>query len=264
VHSDGTVFKLAPGADGTWTESVIHSFAGYPSDGSYPAASLVFDSKGNLYGTTSSGGISANCLHNEKPVGCGTAFEVSPAANGRWNETPLYSFTNIDGDGAFPYANLIFDDTGNLYGTTEQGGVSGRCQYNNLSTCGTVFELTPVVGGWTEKVLHAFKGYKSDGALPLAGLVMDSGGNLYGTTDIGGNASNSGYRTGLGTVFELSPSSGGDWTELVLHNFQLGSDGGFPQSGLLLDSSGNLFGATAGGYVLSGTVSNSVVYEITP
>jgi uncharacterized repeat protein (TIGR03803 family) len=87
---------------------------------------------------------------------------------------------------------------------------------------------------------------------------MDSSGNLYGTTDMGGNANNSQYEFGFGTVFELSPSSGSQWTESVLHNFQLGSDGGFPQAGLLLDGSGHLFGATAG------SASGSVVYEIIP
>jgi uncharacterized repeat protein (TIGR03803 family) len=260
VYSDGTVFKLSPGASGTWTESVIHSFAGYPADGSYPAASLVFDSKGNLYGTTSTGGSSANCLVKKKPAGCGTVFEMSPTGNGKWSESLLYSFTNSNGDGAFPFANLIFDSAGNLYGTTEQGGVSGKCQYSGLSTCGTIFQLTPgVVGGWTEKVLYAFKGFKSDGAFPLAGLVMDSSGNLYGTTDVGGNASNAQYDLGFGTVFELSPTSGGEWTESVLHNFQMESDGGFPQSGLLLDGSGNFFGATAGD-----AYTGSVVYELTP
>jgi uncharacterized repeat protein (TIGR03803 family) len=259
-YSDGTVFKLSPGANGTWTESVVHSFAGYPLDGSKPAASLVFDSKGNLYGTTSSGGSSENCKVNKKIEGCGTAFELSPATHGEWTEALLYSFTNTGGDGAFPYANLIFDSAGNLYGTTENGGVSGKCQGIGSSTCGTVFELTPAgTGSWTEKVLYAFKGYKTDGAMPLAGLVMDSRGNLYGTTDVGGNASNPQYDLGFGTVFELSPSDGGQWTESLLHNFQLGSDGGFPQSGLQLDSSGNLFGATAGD-----AYTGSAVYEITP
>jgi uncharacterized repeat protein (TIGR03803 family) len=259
LYSDGTVFKLSPAANGQWTESVIHSFAGYPADGRYPAASLVFDSKGNLYGTASTGGSSANCLVNKKPEGCGVAFELSPAANGQWTETLLHSFTNTGGDGAYPYSNLIFDSAGNLYGTTEYGGVNGKCQGPKTSTCGTVFELTPGAGVWTEKILYAFKGFNTDGALPLAGLVMDTAGNLYGTTDAGGNASNAQYADGFGTVFELSPTSGGQWTESVLHNFQPTPDGQLPRSGLLLDSLGNLFGATAGG-----AVSGSVVYEVTP
>jgi uncharacterized repeat protein (TIGR03803 family) len=259
LYSNGTVFELSPSVNGTWTESVIRSFAGYPADGRYPTASLVFDGNGNLYGTTSSGGSSANCKNNKKLIGCGTVFELSPALNGQWNETLLYSFTNTNGDGAYPYANLVFDGAGNLYGTTENGGVSGKCQGIGSATCGTVFEITSGgTGTWTEKVLYAFKGYKTDGALPLAGLLMDSRGNLYGTTDVGGNASNSQYDLGFGTVFELSPSSSGAWTESLLHNFQLGSDGGFPQAGLLLDSYGNLFGATAGD-----AYTGSVVYEVT-
>jgi uncharacterized repeat protein (TIGR03803 family) len=257
-HAYGAVFKLSPGANGTWTE--IHAFAGYPSDGAHPAASLVFDSKGNLYGTTTIGGSGSNCKFNQKPEGCGTVFELSPNANGPWTETLLHSFTITGDDGAFPYGNVILDNAGNLYGTTEQGGVSGNCKVQQLSTCGTVFELTPSgTGTWTEKVLYAFKGLDTDGALPLAGLVMDAEGNLYGTTDVGGNASNPQYDLGFGTVFELSPTAGGKWTESVLHNFQLVSDGALPQSGLL-DSSGNLFGTT------TGTASNngSVVFEITP
>jgi len=256
----GTVFELSPGAKGEWNESVLHSFAGYSTDGAYPAAGLAFDGKGNLYGTASTGGNGVNCLHGKKPEGCGTVFELSPASGSSWNETLLYSFTNANGDGAFPYATLIFDGAGNLYGTTSQGGVTGKCQEGKNATCGTVFELSPSgTGTWTEKILYAFKGLKGDGGDPLAGLVMDGSGNLYGTTNVGGNASNSQYDFGFGTVFELSPSNGGEWAESVLHDFQLGSDGGFPQSGLLLDGSGNLFGATAGD-----AYTGSVVYQIIP
>jgi len=256
----GTVFKLSPGAGGAWGESILHSFAGYPADGGYPAAGLVFDAKGNLYGTTSIGGTSVSCLRGKKPEGCGIVFELSPAVSGSWSETLLYSFTNANGDGAFPYASLIFDGAGNLYGTTTQGGVTGKCGEGKNATCGTIFELSPSrTGIWTEKTLYAFKGFKNDGGYPLAGLTMDTSGNLYGTTDVGGDASNSQYDLGFGTVFELSPSSGGEWSESVLHNFQLGSDGGVPQSGLLLDGSGNLFGATAGD-----AYTGSVVYEIIP
>jgi uncharacterized repeat protein (TIGR03803 family) len=257
----GTVFKLSPGANGEWNESVLHSFAGYSADGGYPSAGLVFDGKGNLYGTTSIGGNSVNCLHGKKPEGCGTVFELSPARNGAWTETLLYSFTSTNGDGAFPYSNLIFDSGGNLYGTTSQGGVSGKCQYAQSSTCGTVFELTPgSAGAWTERVIHSFKGYKSDGANPAAGLVIDTQGNLYGTTYFGGDVLNTDYEFGPGTVFELSPASGGEWSETVLYNFQARMDGSLPASSLLLDGSGNLFGATEGSSYYGG----SVVYEITP
>jgi uncharacterized repeat protein (TIGR03803 family) len=160
----GAVFKLSPGNQGEWNESTLHGFAGYSVDGGYPAAGLVFDGKGNLYGTTSIGGNSANCLHGKKPEGCGAVYELSPNSGGLWNETLLYSFTNVAGDGAFPYTSLIVDGAGaNLYGTTTQGGVTGKCGEGKNATCGTVFELSPgQTGTWTEKILYAFKGFKID------------------------------------------------------------------------------------------------------
>jgi uncharacterized repeat protein (TIGR03803 family) len=159
-----------------WYEKVLHSFNG--GDGANPAAGLIFDAAGNLYGTTTGGGTS----------GYGTVFELTPMGGGGWTETILYSFGNGT-DGAIPYAGLIFDAAGNLYGTTFGGGPYGGA--------GTVFELTPTAGGgWTETVLHSFNG--GDGANPVAGLIFDAAGNLYGTTTGGGTY-------GGGTAFELSP-----------------------------------------------------------
>jgi uncharacterized repeat protein (TIGR03803 family) len=261
LYNWGTVFKLAPGANGTWTESVIHTFTGFPGDGRAPQAGLIVDAEGNLYGTTSQGGNGASCLvGRNNPQGCGTVFKLSPGVGGAWNETVLYSFTNANGDGAHPLASLIFDGAGNLYGTTVEGGVAGDCAWDGLSTCGTVFELSPSSGGtWKENVLYAFEGFKTDGSNPATELVFDAAGNLYGTTAHGGNVRDSLYSSGDGTVFELSPTTGGEWAETVLHNFGQGSDGTLPQAGLFLDGSGNLYGTTAGV-----AATGSVVFEVTP
>src|ERR1017187_8224217 len=136
------------------------------TDGLIPYGGLIFDAAGNLYGTTGYGGT--NDL--------GTVFELTPAAGGTWTEQVLHSFGSGT-DGAYPYAGLIFDGAGNLYGTTSGGGTAH----------GTLFELTPAGGGtWTEQVLHNF-GNGTDGAEPLASLIFDGAGNLYGTTSYGGS-----------------------------------------------------------------------------
>ena len=153
----------------------------------------------------------------------------------------LHSFVSDGADGNNPYAGLIFDAAGNLYGTTSGGGTSG---------VGTVFELTPAGGGtWTEKVLHDFS--NNEGTTPLGGLIFDAAGNLYGTTSRGGND--------YGTVFELTPGAGGTWTEKVLHNFD-NTDGAYPQAGLISDIAGNLYGTTPNG----GTDGLGTVFELTP
>jgi uncharacterized repeat protein (TIGR03803 family) len=187
-------------------------------------------------------------------------FELSPEVGGGFAETLLYSFTNTNGDGAHPLANLVFDGAGNLYGTTVEGGIVGDCSWRGLPSCGTIFELSPSGGGhWNENVLYAFAGFDKDGGNPVAGLAVDAAGNLYGTTAHGGAVNSKQYPNGFGTVFELSPATGGGWTENVLHNFGLGLDGSLPQAGLLLDASGNLYGTTTGGFA-----TGSVVFEITP
>ena len=162
----GTVFKLAPPAAGksTWTESVLHSFAGTPEAG------LIIDKAGNLYGTTGFGGVPSKKCAN----GCGTVFKLTPPPAGKaaWTETVLFSFNDIDG--SLPAGRLVFDAAGNLYGTTEDGGSLGY---------GTVFKLTPPAAGktaWMETVLFSFS--DTDGADPQAGLIFDKAGNLYGTT----------------------------------------------------------------------------------
>jgi uncharacterized repeat protein (TIGR03803 family) len=210
-----------------WQEAVLHSFD--DSDGAYPYAGLVIDKSGNLYGTTQYGGQS----------GYGTVFELSETSSG-WQETVLHSFNG--GDGANPYAGLIIDKLGHLYGTTLDLGDVSACP--NTDGCGTVFELSESSTGWRETVLHSFNG--SDGANPYAGLVMGNSGSLYGTTYSGG-------QYGLGTAFELSKTGSG-WQQTALYSFN-GSDGANPWAGLVIDKSGNLYGTTFwGGQYDDGTV----------
>jgi uncharacterized repeat protein (TIGR03803 family) len=241
----GTVFKLTPNANGSWTESVLYSFTG-GGDGAEPLAGLTFDTAGNLYGTTTMGGGSTNCTG-----GCGTVFELTPNSNGTWTENVLHSFTGADG--GEPYAGLTFDTVGNLYGTTLFGGT--KC-FN----CGTVFKLTPNAdGSWTESVLYSFAN-GTDGAYPSAVLVFDAGGNLYGTTGGGGNNSKC---ANCGTVFELKPNPDGTWTEHVLHRFTDGKDGSSPDAGLIFDPAGNLYGTNVGtGNPSCAAAACGVVFEL--
>ena len=157
----------------------------------------------------------------------------------------LYSFKNDGADGNNPYAELIFDGSGNLYGTTFRGGAHG---------VGTVFELTPVGDGtWTETVLHTFIQNGIDGAGPIGGLIFDHAGNLYGTTSGGGTFL-------AGTAFELSPAGGGTWTEKILHSFGSDPDGQDPQASLVFDGAGNLYGTT----VTGGAGGAGAVFELSP
>ncbi|MGD0990675.1 MAG: choice-of-anchor tandem repeat GloVer-containing protein [Candidatus Sulfotelmatobacter sp.] len=232
----GTVFQVRPSPYGVWTESTLYSFTG-GSDGGAPEAVLTLDAQGNLYGTTQVGG-SGSC-------NCGTVFELSPSAHGVWTETTLYSFAG-GADGSNPrYTNLVFDAAGNLYGVTEFGGIAHD---------GTVFEVSPQEGGgWTESVLYAFAGGATDGANPLGGLVFDTAGNLYGAASDGG--------LNFGGVFELSPQAGGGWKEQMIYFFKSGSDGAGPDSLLIIDPAGNLYGMTQGG---GGSESCGIVFKLSP
>ena len=209
------MFELTK-AGGHRTEKILHSF-GSSEDGFLPQAGVVIDSAGNLYGTTYEGGA-----HQ-----AGTVFELTPQSGGDWKEKVLHSFNPDGRDGTNPLAGLIFDGAGNLYGTTYTGGTFAF---------GTVFELMPKGGGWTEKVLHSF-GNGKDGAAPYAGLILDGAGDLYGTTLHGGAG-------GFGIVFELTPKARTKWTEKLLHSFN-GKDGEYPTASLIFDAAGNLYGATA-------------------
>jgi len=243
AHGSGTVFKLTPSKSG-WTETVLYSFcsASGCTDGAIPGdMALIFDRQGNLYGTTYVGGA----------YGYGTVFELVKTGKTTYAEKVLYSFTGGT-DGGFPDARLLFDKSGNLYSTTWIGGDLAGCNVAYYG-CGVVFELTPPSGdsgAWTETVLHSFAG-GADGDYPWAGLIFDSKGNLYGET--------SGYDPftdsffGYGTVFELTPS-GGSWTEKVLHSFDW-ADGAEPIGGLILGKKGILYGtAGQGGAYGYGTV----------
>jgi DNA-binding beta-propeller fold protein YncE len=243
----GTVFELKPGTSGKWNEKVLHSF-GRAGDGFGPWGGLIFDAAGNnLYSTTAGGGTSTGCY------GCGTAFELTPGANGKWKEKLLHSFGNGE-DGVGPYGVMVFDATGNLYGTTTEGGAG---------YVGTFFQLAPGANGkWKEKVLHSFclaSGCR-DGEFPRSGLIFNAAGNLYGTTGEGGDPSCGSFGYGCGTAFEFMPEANGKWQEKVLHRFTGGKDGAYPDARLIFDAVGNLYGATASG----GTYGYGTVFEITP
>jgi len=253
------VFSLNVSASAEWKEKVLYSFQG-GTDGSLPAGGVIFDKAGNLYGLTIYGGSTA-C----PPGWCGTIYELSPPAQkgGAWSGKVLYVFKGHNlNDGSSPSGSLIADSAGNLYGVTGYGG-SGPCVLFGTATgCGTVFQLLPPKtkgGAWTEKVLYNFQGGR-DGDLPGGPLVFDSAGNLYGATVFGGGKGttcNAFYGGNCGTVFKLSPPKmkGGKWTEKVLHRFAgIGSgkqygDGAEPNGGLVLDSTGAIYGTTfIGGY----------------
>jgi len=209
-------------------ERVLHSLANNGKDATDPLGGLIFDSHGHLYGTARAGGV----------YNFGAVFELTPTVTGGWSEKVLHSFNSTNGDGTNPYASLILDADGNLYGTSCYGGA-----YQN----GTVFELTPSSSGsWTETVLHSFTG--KDGGCSFAPLIFDAAGDLYGTTYQGG-------AYGWGTVFELIRSAGGTWTEKVLHNFNNNARGYYLQNGLISDASGNLYGTAHGG-------SSGIVFEL--
>ena len=249
------------------TETVLYNFNS--TDGDNPTAGLTSDGKGNFYGATPLGGDFGN----------GTVFELSPNGGGGWNETVLHSFAGADG--SYAYANVIFDNLGNLYGTTLGGGVSGR---------GVVFELSPRGGSWTETVLYSpTKGQV--GSYPQTGLIMDPAGNLYGATlrDVfelspsGGDwtarkicsvaaldaivagltidAAGTIFGNSIATVFELTPNGKGGWLKHVIHKFAGSPNDGAVAEGIpVLDQAGNLYGTTyAGGLVGYGTV-----YEMSP
>jgi uncharacterized repeat protein (TIGR03803 family) len=277
----GVIYRLTPSPTG-WMETVLYTFAG-GNDGEVPIARVTIDKAGNLFGTTLFGGT----------AGCGVVFELMPQQGG-WAESVLHSFAGCNGN-AHPQAGVVLRGR-SLYGTTYEGGASGR---------GTVFKLTPSEAGWTETVLYSFTG-GTDGAFP-SGVIFRKD-RLYGTTNGGGNQNDalgngvvfelspskqswtekvihtftgtpdgavpfgsvafdrvgslysttwSGGVGGHGTAFKLTPSSSG-WTETVLHSFNGASDGDLLLAGVILDHEGNLYGTTAGGGLNGG----GVVFEI--
>lgn len=228
----GTIFQLSLHR-GTWTHTVIHRFTG-GADGGAPFSGVVLDGHGNLFGTTCRGG----------PTGVGTVFELKRPAKqgGHWTEAVLSGFA---AGGNCPSYGLIFDKAGDLFGTTVYGGVSDL---------GTVFELRPpTMPGkrWTENVLYSFG---QNTCYPQTNLIFDRKGDLYGT------AAGCPYQPPI--VFQLTPPAvrGAMWTETALHTFTNGSDGGTPDSGVVFDKSGNLYGATADG----GLRNRGVVFQLKP
>lgn len=261
----GSVFKLTPNEDGTYAESVIHSFPGTKgnTDGRNPVGGLVLDGEGNLWGTTQGGGN----------VGDGTVFELTPNSDGTYTETTLFSFTG-DSTGFEPNTNLVIDKAGNLYGTTTNGGL-------NIDDHGVVFKITPQPGGVVEEsIIHAFFCNDMachDGVTPFNGLTIDANGVLYGTVDFGGGGSNQCSTgtpaLGCGIVYKLTPNTQGEFTETVLYRFKGFADGAAPEDDVLvLDANGNIFGTTSEGG--NSTICHSdgfgtpggcgVVFEVTP
>lgn len=238
-YHQGVAFRFSHSGAG-WTLSPIYDFRG-GSDGSGPYGALVLGPDGALYGTTIAGGSSA-CYY-----GCGTVYKLTPPASFchsvscPWAETVLYRFTGL-GDGLQPTTSVVFDRAGNLYGTTPQGGPYGY---------GDVYELSPSGNGWSESVLWNFTD-GSDGRWPECSLVVDSAGNLYGTTPTGGLNS-------MGAVFELSPSGSG-WNLSQIYSFEGQGLGSTPYSGLATDAQGNLYGSTAQG----GQSDGGTAFELSP
>jgi uncharacterized repeat protein (TIGR03803 family) len=209
--------ETASGAPTATTETVLYSFAG-GSNGTFPQGALASDAEGNLFGATGGGGA----------YDYGTVFELSPNTSGGWTQSVLYSFTG-GSDGGGPSAGVIASSSGSLYGTTVKGGANGF---------GTVFELAPSSGGgWVFNTIHTFSG--SDGATSYTPVTFDAAGNLYGTTRTGGTH-------GYGVVFEMKQNADGVWNEAVIYSFTGGKDEGFPMSGVVFDSSGNLYGTNVG------------------
>jgi len=248
AYGGGTVYELTPSKNGNWREKVLYSFCSQGgsscTDGGQPMGQLIFDSAGNLYGTTMAGGANLG----------GIVFELVRGKNNTWTENILYNFcSNSCIDGAGPEAGVTFDKVGNLYGTTYYGG---------LLSGGVVYQLVPgQSGSWTENLLYTFceigSLYCEDGNYPMGGVVLDTAGNVYGTTSSGGLHN-------VGAVYQLTPGAGGAWTETVLHSFGSNNDqlydGISAYASLLLDAQGNLYGTTGYG----GNGNSGTVFELSP
>lgn len=245
LNNTGIVYSLNRASG--WRESLLQTFNGYSNlGGSSPYRAIDFDANGNLYGATLGGGTHS----------AGVVFELTKRGS-LWQETVLYNFAGGT-DGNTP-VGVVFGPDGSLYGVTQTGGNLGNVSC--LLGCGTVFKLTPNSDGtWTKTTLYAFRGIAGrDGAIPVNRITFDQAGNLYSTTAQGGVTSFGCY-DGCGTVFKLTPSFGGHYTESVVHTFMNGSDGSNPYSPMVIDGAGNLYGTAANG----GRYNYGVAYEITP
>jgi hypothetical protein len=252
----GTVYELSPPQTkgGQWTYAVLYNFKS-GKDGYLPGGNLVFDSAGNLYGSTSFGGGKGTTCNPDYQY-CGTVFELSPpkTKGGKWTEKVLHSFAGGT-DGANPNGGLVLDSKRVIYGTTAIGG-NQICQNGQGQPigCGIVFQLHPAKtgGAWTENVLHRFTD-GNDGAGPSSGLTFDAKGALYGTTGGGGGGFN-------GTVYRLTKTGGVHWAETILYSFSYkrSGDGSGPGGGLTFDESGYLYGTAGAG----GTYNGGVAYRL--
>jgi len=286
AYGDGTVFELTPGSNGRWSETILHSFPSFPDDGGAPFSTPVLDAAGNLYATANGGthnsGIVLELAHDSwaetilynfcaKPK-CGDGgspsaalvmdragnlygtayypFELSPSS-GRWKLTVLHKFPSFKGDGEDAYQGVILDAKGNVYGATEGGGTGNE---GCISTgCGIDYELhhTPD-GKWKEIVLHDF-GTGGDGMQISGGLLLDGTDTIYGAADGGAHAQ--------GVVYRLSRGANGHWKAAIQYSFTGGADGGGPGD-LVMDKSGNLYGATVNGG--DPNCGCGVVYKLAP
>ena len=263
--TETSVFRLSPPAQagGAWAFIRLHKFTSDNADGFSSQAGLVRDKQGNLFGTTLWGGFPGN--PNCGSLGCGTVFEISPpAAGGAWTEQVIHTFGVSSTDGFDPEAGLALDANGNLYGTTYSGGTPGG---------GTAFQLSPPAQAgapWTETIIHNFSYSSTDGAAPMAAMVLDTAGNLYGTTLFGGNAcyfNSTPY--GCGVVFKLSPPAAGStvWNETILEFFRRGVGTAHqPAASVLLGKHGSIYGTTVYGGVYNCYEGNGcgTVYRLAP
>jgi uncharacterized repeat protein (TIGR03803 family) len=226
----GTIYQLHPRANGNYVLKVIHTFTG-GADGSSGSAGKMIIRGGQLYGAATTGGA----------FGSGVVFQLRPTEVGEWDFKTLYSFRGQP-DAVFPYGALLFDSSGNIYGTTYYGGANGL---------GAVYQLAPrSTGEWRERVLYSF-GSGGDGNSPISQLTFDSAGNLYGTTSEGG--------LGSGTIFQLTRGQDGNWVESLPHLFQGPPDAAFPYSGMS-SGTGGFYGATTHG----GEDDEGAIYKFTP
>lgn len=298
---EGVVYELSPNDDGTWTELVVHSFM--YSEGDTPVGGVILDSSGNLYGTTATGGPARigtvfelvpnngtwtlNLIYDSVggplifdkagnlygPVGSGDYLggaigELSPAPN-QWAYSQLYSFCHnrpLCSDGIQPNAPLAWDAAGNLYGTTLHGGIypyPSPCADNQ--GCGVAFQMRPRPdGSWSYRVLHWFGSFIGDGELLNGGMVVDSKGNVFGSSGVGGP-------TFSGTVFQLSPHPSGKsgpstlYSETQLYTFPDCGQGCGPENPLVMDKAGNLYGTAGGGNATcAGNAYCGVVFRLAP
>jgi uncharacterized repeat protein (TIGR03803 family) len=289
----GTVFELIPDGNGKWTETVVHGFPYSKNPPAGPSGGLVMDGRGDFYGSTV-GGLKGGLLFEVTPAhgwkhyalphegsnwtlfmdkagnvygnGGGGVYTATPNSGG-WKQSVIYVFhpqSGKDGtDGEEAVGTLISDANGNLYGATEFGGNYSLCAGG--SGCGTVFELSPTGDGkWKEHVLYRFARFKDDGAIPLSGLMMDGEGSLYGVTVEGGNfRDNNVCLVGCGIVFKLSRGTNGRWKETILYNFSHLKDGVGPETALVFDGAGNLYGASSGG-IGPCRIGCGVVFKLSP